>query len=87
MIPDALENIPDPVESAPERLEKKRQIMKLRDALEELPQKQRLTIQLRIYEGLDYKEIAEILGGTAGGARGNFFQAVRSLREKLGSLQ
>lgn len=85
MTSEALENVPDPVESAPERLDKERQIMKLRGALDDLPQKQRFTVQLRIYEGLSYKEIAEILGGTAGSARGNFFQAVKSLKEKLGS--
>ena len=85
MTSEALENVADPVESAPERLDKERRIMKLRTALEALPQKQRFTVQLRIYEGLSYKEIAEILGGTAGSARGNFFQAVKSLKEKLGS--
>jgi len=87
MITEVLEKFPDPVESPGERLDKERQIMKLRRAMEELPQKQRFTVQLRIYEGLDYKEIAEILGGSAGSARGNFFQAVKSLREKLGSGQ
>ncbi|MBI4963883.1 MAG: sigma-70 family RNA polymerase sigma factor [Desulfomonile tiedjei] len=85
MVPEALEKLSDPTESAPERLDKERQTMRLRSAMEELPEKQRFTVQLRIYEGLDYREIAEILGGTTGGARGNFFQAVKSLREKLGS--
>jgi RNA polymerase sigma-70 factor (ECF subfamily) len=86
MVTEVLERLPDPMEPAPERLDKERQIMKVRNAMEELPQKQRFTVQLRIYEGLDYKEIAKILGGTAGSARGNFFQAVKSLREKLGSI-
>lgn len=87
MIADALERVPDTAESAPERLDKKRHLMTLRKAMEELPEKQRLTLQLRIYEQLEYKEIAQILGGTSGSARGNFFQAVKSLKEKLGSTQ
>ena len=47
------------------------------------PYKQRLTFQLRVYENLNYKEIARILGGSAGAARGNFFQAVKTLRQRI----
>ncbi len=66
------------------QLDKARHLKRLRKAVEELPEKQRLTMQLRIYEGMDYKQIADILGGTEGSARGNFFQALKSLRNKLG---
>ena len=62
-----------------------RYLEQLKRAIEELPEKQRLTLQLRIYDELNYKEIAKVLGGTAGSARGNFFQATRTLRLKLGS--
>ncbi|MBI5250885.1 MAG: sigma-70 family RNA polymerase sigma factor [Desulfomonile tiedjei] len=78
--PDQLE---DSSESPADRLDAARMSKNLREAMEMLPEKQRLTFQLRIYENLDYKEIARILGGTAGGARGNFFQAVKTLRERL----
>ena len=79
-----LEQVPDPGQSPAERVERDIDRRRLREAIEELPEKQRLTLQLRIYEEMDYKEIARILGGTAGSARGNFFQATRKLREMLG---
>ncbi len=60
--------------------------MTVRDAIEKLPPKQRLTLQLRIYEEMDYEQIAAILGGTPGGARVNFFQATKALKERLRSV-
>ena len=85
MIPDVADQLPDPAESPADQLEKAHYLARLRRAMETLPLKQRLTLQLRVYEAMDYKGIARILGGTAGGARGNFFQAVKTLRERLGS--
>ena len=83
---EVLPELPDPVESAGEQLDKFRNVDRLRAAIAQLPEKQRLTLQLRIYEEMDFREIAEILGGTAAGARGNFFQAAKTLREKLRSI-
>jgi RNA polymerase sigma-70 factor (ECF subfamily) len=85
LVPDMLDQLVDPAEPAEEALDRERKLERIRRALDTLPEKQRLTVQLRIYEEMDYKEIAKVLGGTEGGARGNFFQAVKSLREKLGS--
>ena len=70
-----------------QRLDKARHVKRLREAVEKLPEKQRLTLQLRVYEGMDYKQIAEILGGTEGSARGNFFQAIKTLRSRLGFVE
>lgn len=81
--PEALERLVDPARSASDRLEELRCLELLRQAVERLPEKQRATLQLRIYEDMDYNEIARVLGGTAGGARGNFFQAVKTLRKAL----
>ena len=83
---EVLPELPDPVESAGEQLDKFRNVDRLRAAIAQLPEKQLLTLQLRIYEEMDFREIAEILGGTAAGARGNFFQAAKTLREKLRSI-
>ena len=54
----------------------------LREALSQLPEKQRLTLILRIYEELPYKEIARIMGGTTGLAKVNFYHAINNLRKK-----
>jgi RNA polymerase sigma factor (sigma-70 family) len=81
---EILERVADPAVSSSDLLERAQLVSKLRQAIEELPERQRLTLQLRIYEEMDYQEIADTLGGNAGSARGNFFQAVKSLRAKLG---
>jgi RNA polymerase sigma-70 factor (ECF subfamily) len=80
-----VEQSTDSALSVGEKLERKRWLKRLRDAVDSLPEKQRLTLQLRIYEEMDYREIARVLGGTAGSARANFFQASRKLREILGT--
>jgi RNA polymerase sigma-70 factor (ECF subfamily) len=56
----------------------------LRRAVAELPTKQRMTLELRIYEELSFKDIAEALDTTEGAAKVNFHYAVRRLRTLLG---
>ena len=80
---DLIDQAVDPARSPGERMDRGAHLRRLREAIEHLPEKQRLTLQLRIYEEMDYKEIASVLGGSAGSARGNFFQAAKTLREKL----
>jgi RNA polymerase sigma-70 factor (ECF subfamily) len=86
-IVDDLQTLIDPAEPVGDRLDKEKNLLKLREAIESLPLKQRLTLQLRIYEEMDYEEIAQMIGGSAGSARVNFFQAAKTLREKLGSTK
>jgi RNA polymerase sigma-70 factor (ECF subfamily) len=54
-----------------------------RAALAELPEKQRLSIQLRVDEGLSFKEIGEVIGSSEGAARVNYFHGIRKLRERM----
>jgi RNA polymerase sigma-70 factor (ECF subfamily) len=56
----------------------------LRQAVAELPTKQRMTLELRVYEELPFKEIAGALETTEGAAKVNFHYAVRRLRQLLG---
>ncbi len=85
--PEAVDALADPVDPVPDRLHKARVVAELRTIIGRLPEKQRLTLLLRVDGGLDYKEIAKILGGTPGAARGNFFQAAKTLKEQMRSLQ
>ena len=87
MLLDSFDNFSGSHSSPGEEMDRARYLEQLRRAIEELPEKQRLTLELRIYDELDYNEIARILGGTAGGARGNFFQATKTLRQKLGGAK
>jgi RNA polymerase sigma-70 factor (ECF subfamily) len=52
-----------------------------RTMLERLPEKQRLSVALRIDEGLSFKEIGEVIGSSEGAARVNYFHGIRRLRE------
>lgn len=56
----------------------------LRQAVTLLPTKQRMTLELRIFEELPFKDIAVALQTTEGAAKVNFHYAVRRLRELLG---
>ncbi|HSS38206.1 MAG TPA: RNA polymerase sigma factor [Polyangia bacterium] len=67
-----------------ERLESAEQAAALRDAVRTLPTKQRMTLELRIYEDLSFREIAAALEISEGAAKVNFHYAVRKLRAVLG---
>jgi RNA polymerase sigma-70 factor (ECF subfamily) len=54
-----------------------------REMLERLPEKQRMSVSLRIEEGLSFKEIGEIIGSSEGAARVNYFHGIRRLRELM----
>jgi RNA polymerase sigma-70 factor (ECF subfamily) len=69
----------DPAESTVASLEAER----ARAMLETLPEKQRLSVALRIEEGLSFREIGEIIGSTEGAARVNYFHGIRKLRELM----
>lgn len=66
------------------RLEAGEESEALRRAVAGLPTKQRMTLELRVYEELPFKEIASALGTTEGAAKVNFHYAVRKLRTLLG---
>jgi RNA polymerase sigma-70 factor (ECF subfamily) len=54
-----------------------------RKMLEQLPEKQRMSVTLRIEEGLSFKEIGEVIGSSEGAARVNYFLGIRRLRELM----
>lgn len=72
----------DPVEN----LESERKIAAIRTALAALPPHHRTMIILRDIEERDYKEIAEIMGCTVGGAKLRVLRARRALRDRVEPL-
>ena len=54
-----------------------------RALLDTLPEKQRLSVSLRIDEGLSFREIGEMIGSSEGAARVNYFHGIRRLRELM----
>jgi RNA polymerase sigma-70 factor (ECF subfamily) len=65
-------------------LEAEEDALALRRAVAELPTKQRMTLELRVFEELPFKDIATALETTEGAAKVNFHYAVRRLKSLLG---
>jgi RNA polymerase sigma-70 factor (ECF subfamily) len=55
----------------------------LRAAIEKLPPKQKLVLELRVFDDLSFKEVAELAECTENTAKVNFHYAVKKLRELL----
>ncbi|MDD7438863.1 MAG: RNA polymerase sigma factor [Bacteroidales bacterium] len=53
-------------------------------AIEELPEKQKITFELRYFQDLSYKEISEITNTSEGALKANYHHAVKKLRVFLG---
>jgi len=67
----------DPLEST---LKDDRQRM-LRQLIQQLPEKQRTVVILRIEENLPFKEIAVIMRRTIGTVKANYFHAIQNLKQ------
>ena len=55
----------------------------LKQLIETLPEKQRIVFHLREIEGLQYKEIAQVIDVTVDEIKVNLFRARKKIREKL----
>jgi len=56
---------------------------RLRRAIEALPPKQRMVLELRVFDELPFKEVADLADCTENAAKVNFHHAVKRLRELL----
>lgn len=64
-------------------IEQDERINSIRQAMEQLPEKQRIAMQLRDFEGRSYKEIAEVMEISEDQVKVNIFRARQALRAKL----
>jgi RNA polymerase sigma-70 factor (ECF subfamily) len=69
---------------APARLMDVQDGARLRRAIEQLPPKQKLVLELRVFDDLSFKEVAELADCTENTAKVNFHYAVKRLRDILG---
>ena len=83
------ETIEDKVKSSAfdpqESLENKERRRILMQAVEQLPENQKVAFTLSKYEGLAYKEIAEVMESSLSSVESLLFRANKNLRKKLGS--
>jgi RNA polymerase sigma-70 factor (ECF subfamily) len=71
-------------ESAPEQqLLRNERMAMVRDAINNLPEKQRSALILREYDQLDYQEIANILGQSVSSVKSLLFRARASVKSQL----
>lgn len=83
----SLDNLTTPLASTlpgPQRETEYRELQSaVSEAVEQLPEKQRLAFMLRHYDGLSHAEIAQITGKTEGSVKANFFHAINKIKEHL----
>jgi len=66
-----------------DRLESAERSRQVREAVAELPEKQRATLILKVYHDLTHEEVAGILGSSVGTVKANLFHALANLRKRL----
>ena len=81
---ERLLQLPGPAELAPDRQLEKRELQeKVRGAILQLPERQRLAVVLHRFEGLAYEGIAEALGCSVSSVESLLFRARQSLAKSL----
>jgi RNA polymerase sigma-70 factor (ECF subfamily) len=78
------EHVPDAGAPVLDRLERDERSRRVRDAVARLPEKQRATLILKVYQDLTHEEVAGILGSSVGTVKANLFHALANLRRALG---
>jgi RNA polymerase sigma-70 factor (ECF subfamily) len=72
---------------APDHITSNQQGARLREAIAQLPPKQKLVLELRVFDDLSFKEVAELADCSENTAKVNFHYAVKRLREILGPAE
>jgi RNA polymerase sigma-70 factor, ECF subfamily len=74
------ESLPARGPGALERLEREERSRRVRQAVSRLPERQRATLILKVYQELTHEEVARILGSSVGTVKANLFHALVNLR-------
>ena len=59
------------------------EVRRIREALLSLPPKQRMSVSLRLFDGLSFREVGRAIDSSEGSARVNYHHGIRRLRELL----
>ena len=71
-------------DSPADRVLRDERAVRVREAIAQLPRKQRATLVLRMYHEMSHQEIATVLGSSVGAVKANFFHALGNLKKLLG---
>jgi len=77
------DQIADRGASAAERMHEAERSAEVRRAVSRLPEKQRATLILKIYQDLTHEEVAGILGSSVGTVKANLFHALANLKKLM----
>ena len=81
-----LEQLADQAPSPEQQVIRSYEVYRIRRALDDLPEKQRLVFILSHFEDLRYAKIAELLDIPEGTVKSRMAHAVRNLRDRLGEV-
>jgi len=81
---DARQHVDTRIESPSDRVLREERGARVREAITQLPPRQRATLVLRMYQELSHEEIAGVLGSSVGAVKANFFHALGNLKKILG---
>ena len=73
-----------PSQAAARNEQQQRDQQRLAEALQRLPEKQRLVFQLRLFQGLPFEEVAQQVNVSVENARVLMFRATENLKDALG---
>jgi RNA polymerase sigma-70 factor (ECF subfamily) len=73
------------IEGAQHKMLREERAAAVRNAIANLPKKQRATLILRAYHDMSHQQIADALGSSVGAVKANFFHALANLKKLLGS--
>ena len=74
-----------PASSVEDEVVREESRARIREAIGDLPEEDRLVVVLKHMEGLSYKEIAELTETSVGAVESRLFRARQALRKKLGA--
>ena len=83
-MPEAMAEALTAAPAAPGKLAAGEDGVRLRAAIAQLPPKQKLVLELRVFDDLSFKEVAELADCTENTAKVSFHYAVKKLRDLLG---
>lgn len=74
---------PDTRLTAEEQMLRRERLAAIRSHVEALPERQRMAVLMHKYQGLDYRQIAEVLELSESATKSLLFRAYETLRERL----
>jgi RNA polymerase sigma-70 factor (ECF subfamily) len=76
-------DLPDGTPNVEENILRRERLAAIRSHVQALPERQRMAVIMHKYQGMDYRQIAEVLHLSESATKSLLFRAYESLREKL----